>query len=225
MPEETNQPQPQAQPSAPAPAPGQPPSQPTEDGVGKHLVAAFKTLALDPVGKMTEAYQALGPRRAVAMGAAFGAGFVVCSLVGAAIERHLNPDTGWRLGNRTELTAKETLAIILIGVVIVACLTLGSVIFRSLSKGGGSFSQDLYSAGLAVYPLSPALLLAGLTVTLWSHVLSYAVAGLGGIYLLITYYTAGTDILGLNKRIAAMMTAVVTLATVGVVYLLRYAFA
>jgi len=231
MPDSASQPnQPSQTPAEPAganaaPAPVQPaaaaqpgtaPATPPSEGAGKYLAAAFKTMAWDPVGQMMNAYKILGEKRAGGMGVALGAGFIVCLLIGGAIFRLISPSTGWSWGNLSDLTAKETLAIILGGAVIYGGMAVGALVFRTLFKDGGTFSQDLFVAGVSVYPMAPMVVLSGLTATILKSMVAYAALMFGGVLLVVVYYSAGTDFYGMNKRVSSMMAAIVVMATTGI---------
>jgi len=224
MPDDASQkdqvPQPGAPASPAAPAGGQAQG---EEGPGKHIVDAFKLLALDPPGRIVEVYRTLGTRRAAGLAAGLGVAFIVCLLAGFALQRYFVPDTGWQYGNRSTLSAKEAMAIILVGVVIFMGLALGSLACRSLIKGGGAFGQDLFAAGVAVYAVSPFLLVAGLTASILGGTVAVAALLFGSSASVVSFYTAGMDLHGMSRKASWLMTSLSLVATSGIGSLICYA--
>jgi len=213
-------PQPAASAPATPAAPGAP-VHPPEEAAGRYFAEAIKLLSRDPVGNMKPAYDFMGPGRATGMGVILSVIFGICCVIGLTMWRKSAPTGNFGgfggFGN-TEIDSKEALSIVLVAGVIVLGLSLGSLVCRSMSRGGGgAFSQDIYVAGMALLPLAPCMIVAG-------YFLEYPIvvcfSGLfGGSFLVLTMYAAGTDVHGMTRRASSVMTPLVIMITAGAAYL------
>ena len=101
-------------------------------------------------------------------------------------------------------------------------LSLGSLVSRSMSAGGGAYAQDLYVAGLALLPMSPCMVLAAYYYSSYPAVMS-GVLMFGGSFLVLATYAAGIDLHRMTRRAASIMTTVVLMLTAAATYMMAAA--
>jgi hypothetical protein len=117
-------------------------------------LGAFKAMAVNPVGGLPTAYQALGKQRALAAGLVFGVIFTL--VLGVTITIQLM---------KVDLTPnlKGFVTMILLGVVPFLSIAGASLIVRKLFRGdGGSVGGDFFLAGAALLPIAVVLLATAL---------------------------------------------------------------
>ena len=205
-----------AGPAAPAPAPVY-----TTTDTRNYMGESFKMLITDPVGNLKRAYDNMGMGRAMGLGVilsvVFGISFVwvVATGRGSVVGGY---GYGWG-GSSTSLDPKDALYVVLVGAVIVFGLSIGSLVCRSMSAGGGAFAQDIFVAGLALLPMCPCLFVAS---HYWAEYPAVGVGALmfGGCLLVLSYYAAGTDLHGMSRRASSIMTPLVIMITSAVAYMM-----
>jgi hypothetical protein len=215
-------------PQAPPPAPqsSQPPPAgqapvPTEN----HMVEAFKMLIHDPIGNLKPAYEHLGAGRALGMGVALCVIFTICLIIALAKGRGSVSGGGFGSGfysGNLGLTPEDALKTVFVALTVVLGLSIGSLVSRSMSAGGGSYSQDLYVAGLALLPMSPCMVLAAFYHSSYPAVMS-GVLMLGGIFLVLAMYSAGLDLHRMTRRASSLMTTIVLMITGSATYMMAAA--
>jgi hypothetical protein len=115
----------------------------------------FKTLWLDPVGQLMNAYQALGDARAVGVGAAFGIIVALCFAISIKQIPFFGLATGISgFGGFIKL--------FFIGLVPFVSLTIGCYIGGKIGKGRASIASNTFIAGVALLPLGIATLVSAL---------------------------------------------------------------
>jgi hypothetical protein len=118
---------------------------------------ALKGLASDPVGRLPASYEALGDAQARRIGLAYGAISLACFLLGGYL---LLP---FKEGLFDFLGFGGVLKCLLFGALPFASTALGSfAVRRALGGRGGGTGGDLFIAGVAVLPVSLAMVASGL---------------------------------------------------------------
>jgi hypothetical protein len=120
-------------------------------------LGVLKGLAADPVGRLPSSYAELGDAQARRVGLSYGAFSLACFLLGGYL---LLP---FKDGLFDFLGFGGVMKCLLFGALPFACTALGSLAVRkALSGSGGGTGGDLFIAGVAVLPVSIAMLLSGL---------------------------------------------------------------
>jgi hypothetical protein len=106
-------------------------------------IGAFKTFAGNPVGGLADAYNALGPAKALGVGLTFGAVFALCILLSVyrVVPEFMRP-TG----------VGGFLKIILVAIVPFAALFVAAIAVRTVFRGEGAIGSDSFLAGAALLP-------------------------------------------------------------------------
>lgn len=117
--------------------------------------AAFKILATNPVGGLSQAFENLGPQRAMVTGIAFGAVFVLsCALAGYRLKSALNLMVHFSPGAAIYFKALAMAA------VPFASLVAANFGARMLFRAKGSWRHDCFIAGASILPLALPILVA-----------------------------------------------------------------
>ena len=117
--------------------------------------AAFKILATNPVGGLSEAFENLGPQRAMVAGIAFGAVFVLsCALAGYRLKSALSPLVHFSPGTAIYFKAFAMTA------VPFASLVAANFGARMLFRAKGTWRHDCFIAGASILPLALPILVA-----------------------------------------------------------------
>ncbi len=124
---------------------------------GTDALKALKALLRNPVGGMREAFDLLGPGRAMVVGIVFAVMFYVCVLIGARIMfgpiiGHFSHGEGFGLYLRLAF-----LALVPIGTAIGGCAAT-----RAIFKGQGDVKSDIFIAGASLLPAGVGILLMAL---------------------------------------------------------------
>lgn len=201
-------PTPESQPSAPPPSP---PSATVNQikAASRDALAAFKSFATDPVGGLHGAYSALGDKRAIGVGLAFGVVSVVCFLLGGYLK--LSRFMGDGLFDF--LGFGGVLKCLLFAVLPFACLVGGSLGLQKIVGGPGGLGRACFIAGAALLPMSVWALLGGMIgLTHYGWLIAITVfAGCTSVPMLFLGYTR---INGVAERVATLAVPAVILLTV-----------
>jgi hypothetical protein len=139
---------------------------------------ALLRLALDPVGRLPEAYDRLGRTPALLTGLACSLVFVLCLVLFVYFLPNIlagwvgrgdtmpGPSPYSRSAPTPKVEAKVLFKIALLGVVIPAGLVLGSLVSRKLFRGTGSPESDVFLAGVSLVPGALLFLVSLLGITL-----------------------------------------------------------
>jgi hypothetical protein len=130
--------------------------------------AAFKQLAISPVGGLSAAYQSLGPERALSAGIAMCVAFGLASSAGMTMGANqlqslafnwLGPVAGL-IEDRDGIAAFLKAAVQFL--VLPAAIAVVGLGLRKVVGAKPPISADIFTAGAAVAPLGAAMLLGGL---------------------------------------------------------------
>jgi hypothetical protein len=120
--------------------------------------AAFRVLAVDPLGNLAQTYKMLGPNKALRVGIVFGLIYVIVTFW---LAYHSQTFTigGTTVTISSEMTVKQAFKAILSGAIYVAALALGLLLARKLTHVQGEIHGDVYAAGVALVPMALAMLI------------------------------------------------------------------
>ena len=169
-------------------------------------LSALKAFAGDPVGRLPDAYAALGDARALRVGLTYGVVSVLCFLLGGYL---LLP---FREGLFDFLGFGGVLKCLLFGVIPFGCTWLGSLAVRKVLGGQGATGGDAFVAGAALLPTSCAMVLGGLIGFENPGALGAlsVLAGCTGVLMLFSGYSR---IAGLTERATTLAVPLVVLLT------------
>lgn len=114
-------------------------------------LGAFKTFMGNPVGGLADAYNSLGPARALGVGITFGAVFAVCTILAVYRVMPFRPEG-----------AGGFLRILLFAVVPFVALMVSALAVRTIFRGEGAVGSDSFLAGAALLPFGFLLIIASL---------------------------------------------------------------
>ena len=189
-----------------APAPSAAVASTVKD-VSRDALAAFKSLAGDPVGALPRACEALGEAKALRSGIAFGIVSLVCFLVAGPMLTSMRMSQfydGLRFGG--------FLKVLLFAAIPFLCIAVGSMGVRKALGGQGSTGSDCFLAGAALLPTSLCMLASGML-----GVGNLEVIGVLSIFAaclaILMLFTGYTRITKLSDRAASLAVPLVVLLT------------
>jgi hypothetical protein len=119
-------------------------------------LAALKSFASDPVGRLPATYAALGDDKAKRIGITYGVVSVLCFLLGGYL---MFP---FKDGLFDFLGFGGVMKCVLFGVLPFVCVAAGSMATRKVFGGQGGTGGDIFIAGAALLPMSFAMIVNGL---------------------------------------------------------------
>ncbi len=156
-------------------------------GTLKEALAAFKTLAGNPVGGLQPAYAALGEAKVLRTGVTFGIVSFVCFLLGGYLSL-----PSYDRGDVFEiLEFGGVMKGLIFCLTPFLCTTAGSAAVRSALGGQGTLRSDCFISGAALLPASFCMVLSGIVgLENYEWVLVFATfAGCIGVMMLFAAYT------------------------------------
>jgi hypothetical protein len=189
--------------------------------VGAHFKALFgdalgalKTLARNPVSGMLDAFHALGPRRALVVGAAFGIVYDLCSLFGTYL--FLRHNLGAFGGGIDGLPFLTLLKLVVLGFVPLLAFALASLVMRRVFQGRGSMEADVFIAGVALLPAAAVALLGGIVGTGNGEIIAVLVV-FALCYTILLLFAGATRLSEISEPVAIPAVALMLLATAWIV--------
>jgi hypothetical protein len=187
----------------------------------REALAALAQLIADPWGRVASVYEQLGPARAMLVGAAFIAAFLLCALA-AMVVRDALVLPGMALLDSTDTAAFVKSLITLIGYIVAL---LGAVtLFRVSARTGAEFAADVFVVGAALLPLGAFAMIAGLLNPL-SIVIQWIVSVLflfAAVTAILMLYNGLNKAIHLSDRMAALAAPTVLAAAMTVALVLRW---
>jgi len=168
----------------------------------KDALSAVTSLITNPVGGLQPGYNALGPGRAQAAGAALCVLFAIVAPLGVLIN---GPDVFGLLGLGLGLYAESNFGVfirVVLAMLILAAAMVGANM--GMRKVGGSqapLAVDLYSIGGALTPLGVAMFLASFLHG--SPELGMLLMVFGSSYVVLILFAGLTRIGGVSEKLAA----------------------
>ncbi|MCC6408377.1 MAG: hypothetical protein IT453_14525 [Planctomycetes bacterium] len=180
----------------------------TVRATSRDALAAFKTLAGDPVGALPRACESLGGAKALRSGIAFGLVSVVCFASSGPML------LGMRMSDLYDILGfGGVVKLVLFAAIPFLGTALGGSGARRILGGRGALGEDCFIAGAALLPASGCMLASGLlgfeNVEVIG-VLSVFAACLGILML----HSGYTRIAKLSERASSLAVPIVVLATV-----------
>jgi hypothetical protein len=164
---------------------------------------AFKTFMGNPVGGLADAYNSLGPAKALGVGLTFGAVFAVCVLLSTyrVVPEFLRP-TG--VGGFVKL--------VVVAVVPFVSLFVATIAVRTVFRGEGAIGSDSFLSGAALLPFGLIALIASILGPSNLNVIQFL--AIFGISLTILMLFAGlTRIYKISERMATLAVPIMLLIT------------
>jgi hypothetical protein len=162
---------------------------------------AFKTFVGNPVGGLADAYNSLGPSKALGVGITFGAVFAVCMLLSMyrVVPEFLRP-TG--VGGFFKL--------FVVAVVPFLSLFVATLAVRTVFRGEGAIGSDSFLAGASLLPLGLIALIASiLGPTNWNVIQFLAVFSISITILML--FAGLTRMYRISERMATLAVPVMLL--------------
>jgi hypothetical protein len=188
---------------------GTSPAAETVRSASKDALAAFRSLAGNPVGGLVPAYQALGEARAVRAGVAFGLVSLASFLLGGylLLPPFMKEDLFEFLG------FGGVMKCLLFALIPFLCTAAGSLAVRKGFGGRGGLGSDAFVAGASLLPASLCMLAGGLVGLEHYQAIGVltVVAGCTGTLMLFAGYTR---VAKLGERAATIAVPLVILLTV-----------
>jgi hypothetical protein len=169
-----------------------------------------QSLAIDPVGSLARAYDALGAERAQATGIALAVLFSLTSTIGIALGANRWMGGLLSLGGGPSFGGYVKLALALL--IFPAALTAISYGVRQVLRAERAIAADLFACGSAVVPLAIAVLLSGLLGVANVEVIALLML-FSTTYLVLLLFTGLTRIGGLTERAAAPAVPIILVLT------------
>lgn len=167
-------------------------------------LTAMKALASDPVGRLPSVYATLGESKAQRVGLVAGLFSLVAFLMGGYL---LLP---FREGLFDFLGFGGVMKCLLFALVPFLCTALGSLGVRKAFGGQGGTGADLFTAGVAVLPISLAMPINGL-LGYEHYALMVAVSVFAGCTGVLVLYSGYGRIARLGERASTLAIPVVVL--------------
>jgi hypothetical protein len=173
-------------------------------------LATVRSLAVDPVGSLARAYEALGQERAQATGIALAVLFSLASTIGIALGAKRWMGGLVSLGGGPSYGAYFKLGLALL--IFPAALTAISYGVRQVLRAERSIASDLFACGSAVVPLAIAVLLSGMLGVANVEVVALLML-FSTTYLVLMLFTGLTRLGGLTERAAAPAVPIILVLT------------
>jgi len=178
--------------------------------VSSDALKALRIFAVNPVGELANAYQTLGPQRAMFAGIVFGIVYDLAVMIGVYVmaKRSFGPFSG----AVDEMSFKTVLKLALLGGVPLFAFALASLLTRKVFRGQGALQSDVFIAGAALLPAAALSLIA-------------AIVGAGNIevvivltvftlcYTILLLFTGATKLSGISEGAAVSAVALMIIAT------------
>jgi hypothetical protein len=155
--------------------------------------AAFRKLAVDPLGNLKQTYDMLGPATALRVGIVFGMFYVAVCLWGAYRAHH----------GIDAMTLGEAVKSILCSVAYAGTLAVALMLARMMAHGRGSFDGHLFTASVALIPISLSMLIGSfLGVGDVESIISSLVSTTATAMMVLVLYYHLRDMVGMASKLA-----------------------
>lgn len=168
-------------------------------------LGATKKIASDPIAGIATSFATLGAQRAQAAGFAFGLAFAILTALASAL-------AAAKLG-ASDSTLKLALSVFLVALVPFLALTLTSAGARKVLGGTGTWSSDVFVAGIALQPIGIFFLLAAILGGANWQVIA-VLSFVAWTYMLCILFSGSTRLVGIPERFAPPVISVMLLAAI-----------
>jgi hypothetical protein len=173
-------------------------------------LGALKTLARNPVSGILDAFQALGPRRALVTGVAFGIVYDICALFGTYL--FFRRGLGGFGGSLDGVPFTTLVKLVFLGCVPLVAFSLASLVTRRVFQGRGSVEADVFIAGAALLPAAAVALLGAMLGTANAEVIAVLVV-FSLVYTILILFAGATKLSQVSEAVAIPSVALMLLAT------------
>lgn len=178
--------------------------------VSADALGAFKTFATNPVGGLQQAYQGLGPRRAMFAGIAFGVVYDLCAMIGGYILARRS--LGAFASSVDDMSAKTLFKLFILGFVPLLAFVGASYVTRKVFRGAGAIEGDFFLSGAALLPAA-FLFLAAAIVGLGNFEIVFILSVFALCYTILILFTGATRISGLSESAAVPAVGLMIVVT------------
>lgn len=164
---------------------------------------AFKSFMGNPVGGLADAYNSLGPGKALGVGITFGIVFAVCMLLSMyrVVPEFLRP-TG----------VGGFLKLVVVAVVPFVALFVATLAVRTVFRGEGTIGSDSFLSGASLLPLGIIALIASiLGPSNWNVIQFLAIFSISITILML--FAGLTRIYKISERMATIAVPIMLLIT------------
>jgi len=166
----------------------------------------FQSLWLDPVGRLLNAYEALGPGRSLGVGVAFGVVFAICF----AISITQIPYIGLITQN---YGLSGFIKLVIIGIVPFLGLTAACHIGGKMGDGKASIPSDAFISGVALLPFGLANLVSSL-IGYGNLEISVTLFIIAFCLLILILFAGLTRISKATEKVASIAVPIMLIASV-----------
>jgi hypothetical protein len=188
--------------AAPAAAPTRRPSQAQAQAYLQDALKALKTIFINPMDGLAEAFSQMDKSRALAVGLTFAVIFEICTLIGGILQLS-RLSSAFNIPGAPGPGFGAYLKVILAGAIVFAVVAAALAGARLAFRGSsGGIEGDVFIAGAAVVPFGIVVLLSGV-LGLGNAELTLIVAVFALSYFVLLLYAGCTRISGISSKLAA----------------------
>jgi len=169
---------------------------------------ALHTLVIDPVGELRESYSALGAERARGAGFGLCVAFAVATTIGMRVGASRIFSGFLSVGGEG---GGGFLKLLLGCLVLPAAFVLAALVIRKALRAAPPVAADVFTVGLAQFPLGLAVLLAGALGGMNVELIG-AIVLTAACYFVLLLYAGLTGVGGLSPKAGAPAVPVLILA-------------
>lgn len=165
--------------------------------------SAFKTFMGNPVGGLADAYNSLGPAKALGVGITFGVVFAICALLSIyrVVPEFLRP-TG----------VGGFLRLVVVAIVPFVSMFVATIAVRTVFRGDGTVGSDSFLAGASLLPFGIIALVASiLGPSNWNVIQFLAIFAISITILML--FAGLTRIYKISERMATIAVPIMLLIT------------
>ncbi|HEV3039403.1 MAG TPA: zinc ribbon domain-containing protein [Candidatus Angelobacter sp.] len=201
--------------AAPAAAPARRPSQAQAQAYLQDALKALKTIFINPMDGLAEAFSQMDKSRALAVGLTFAVIFEICTLIGGVLQlsRLSSAFGNINIPGYTPPGAGfgAYLKVIIAGAIVFAVVTAALAGARLALRGSqGGIEGDVFIGGAAVVPFGLVVLLSGV-LGVGNIEVTLIVAVFALSYFVLLLYAGCTRISGISAKLAAPAVPIIIL--------------
>ena len=196
---------------------------------GKDALEAFKVMASNPVGGLSDAYNMLGPPRALATGGVFGAIFALCPVIAA--KSLMTTAAMFARGGRVrsssfDLEVEVYFKVFLVSLAFAAAFSGGCALSRLVFGGKNSYESDVFIACSSLLPIALLILVGGLIGEALGPQLVAILCVFAFSTMILMLFSGSVHIHQIAERAAALaVPTIIIIGTLGFYFMMKVSFA